>query len=103
MNAETAWYATDRKDNALVTATKAAEANVKQVITSIAAAFSGAATKTLIIKEGTTAKITLDVVNSLQLDNLELEFAAGAAVSAELAASGASGVYGSVLLNGYTK
>jgi hypothetical protein len=45
----------------------------------------------------------LDVVNSLSLDNLELEFAAGAAVSAVLAASGTGGVYGSVLLTGYTK
>jgi len=100
---ETAWYATDRKDNALSTATKAADTNSKQVITAIYAGFSAAATKTLVIKEGTTAKVTLDVVNSLSLEGLELEFAEGAAVSAELAASGTAGVYGSVALNGYTR
>ena len=103
MNAETAWYATARADNAIATATKAAEANSKHVITSIYAAFGGASTKTLLIKEGVTTRITLDVVNSLALEGLALEFAAGAAVSAELAASGSAGVNGSVLLNGYTK
>lgn len=100
---ETSWYATDRKDNALATATKAAEANTRQVITGIYAAFSGTATKTLVIKEGATVKLTLDVVNSLTLDGLELEFASGAAVSAELTASGTAGIFGSVVLNGYSK
>lgn len=100
---ETAWHATDRKDNALATASKAAESNVKQVITAIYAGFSAAATKTLVIKEGATIKITLDVVNSLSLEGLELEFTDGAAVSAELTASGTIGVYGSVILNGYTR
>ena len=102
MNAETAWYATARESNATATANKAAEANSKHVITAIYAGFSGASNKTLLIKEGATTKITLDVVNSLSIEGLELEFAAGAAVSAELAAGG-SGIYGSVLLNGYTK
>lgn len=100
---ETSWYATARQDNALATATKAAETNTKQVITAIYAGFSAAATKTLVIKEGTTVKITLDVVNSLSMEGLELEFAEGAAVSAELAASGTAGIYGSVLLQGYTR
>jgi hypothetical protein len=37
------------------------------------------------------------------MDGLELEFAAGAEVSAVLEASGTGGVYGSVFLNGYTR
>lgn len=100
---ESSWFATERKDNAKATATKAADANQKQVITAIHAAYSNTKTATLIIKESTTAVMTLDVVNSLSMDNLELEFAEGASVSAELAASGTAGVFGSVLLNGYTK
>ena len=98
---ENSWYATDRKDNAIATASKVAEPLSKNVITTIHAAYSKTVTGTLVIKEGTTTKVTLDVVNSLDLDNLNLEFAAGSAVSAELSASGASGTYGSILLNGY--
>lgn len=103
MIAETSWWAADRKDNAVATATKAADTSQKQIITAIYAAYSGTKTGILTIKEGTTTKITLDVVNSLSLEGLELEFAAGTAVSAELSASGTATVYGSVLLNGYTQ
>jgi hypothetical protein len=100
---EATWYATARIDNGAATATKAADTNQRQVITSISAAFSGAKTKTLLIKEGSTTKITLDVVNSLTLNDISIEFADSAAVSAVLEASGTAGVYGSVLISGYTK
>ena len=103
MTQENSWYATDRKDNAIATASKVAEPFSNNVITAIHAAFSGTKNGTLDIKEGTTTKITLDVVNSLDLDNLNLEFAEGKAISAVLSASGTSGTYGSILLNGYVK
>jgi hypothetical protein len=54
MITESAWYATDRKDNGAATAAKAADANQKQVITGINAGFSAAATKTLTIKDQRT-------------------------------------------------
>jgi hypothetical protein len=100
---ETSWYATDRQNNAAATATKTADSRQVQVITGIYAAYSEAKTATLAIKEGATTKIAMDVVNSLTLVDLELEFTPGAAVSAVLDASGTAGVYGSVLLNGYTR
>lgn len=100
---ENSWYATDRKDNATATTSIAAEPLSNHVITAIHAAYSGAKTGTLVIKEDTTAKITLEVVNSLDLDGLNIELGEGKAISAELSASGTGGVYGSVLLNGYTR
>lgn len=100
---ENAWYATDRKDNALATATKAADTNAKQVITHIHAAYGNLINGTVVIKEGVTTKATLDVQGTLTLSGLEMEFASGAAVSAELSASGTVGTYGSILLHGYTK
>src|SRR5690554_4815826 len=99
---ENVWYETDRKDNAVATASHAAEPNVKHVITGIYAAYSAAKTGTLIIKEGTSSKITLDVQNSLSVNNVEIEFTSGAAISAVLSASGTAGTNGSVLLTGYT-
>lgn len=100
---ENSWYATDRKDNAAATASRAAEPLSNHVITAIHAAYSGAVTGTLTVKEGTTSKVVVDVVNSLSLDGLNIELGEGKAISAELSASGSAGVYGSVLLNGYTR
>lgn len=100
---EATWYATARASNAAAVATKAADMNQRQVITSITAAFSGTKTKTLTISEGSTVKVTLDVVNSLTLTDIYIEFSDSAAVSVELEASGTAGMYGSVLISGYTK
>lgn len=98
------WYAPpDRQNNATATATKAAVANQQHVITGIYCAFSGTATKTVVIKQGSTAIMTLDVVNSLSLVGIEIPIAMGSACSAELAASGSAGVYGSVALFGYSE
>jgi hypothetical protein len=99
---ENVWYETDRKDNAVATATHAAEPGVKHVITGIYASYSGTANGTLTIKEGATVKATLDMQNQVSIDK-EMEFASGEAVTVELSASGSAGVYGSLLVNGYTK
>ena len=100
---ENTWYLTDRDDNATSTATKAAEPGSSHVITGIHAGYSAAATKTLVIKEGSTAKITLNVVNQMDLSDVEIPLTAGEAITVELAASGTGGVYGGFLVTGYTK
>lgn len=100
---ETAWYATDRKDNALAAAAKAADANSKQVITHLHAAYSDLINGTVVIKEGAVTKATLDVQGSLTLTGMEMEFTDSADVSVELSASGTAGKYGSVLLHGYSR
>lgn len=101
MNSETTWYATDRKDNALATATKAADTNQSQVLYAVYAAYSDLYSGTLTIKEGAVTRAVLDVQNTLHLTNLHIEFGAGQAISAELSASGGAGVFGSILLHGY--
>lgn len=102
---EATWYAKDSQDNALATATKAAVANQKHVITHVSASFSAAATKLLQIKHGTTVVWEGYVVNSLVVDLTSAFPAAGTntAVSAELAASGTASVLGKVNLAGYTE
>ena len=90
----------DRQNNAKATAAMSASANVAHRITTLYCAFSGAATKTVVIKDGSTAIHTFDVVNSCLLTGLDIAGTAGNAVSAELAASGSAGVYGSVCIAG---
>jgi hypothetical protein len=101
-NPDTAWWETDRKNNATATATKTADANQKQIITGVYAAYSDLFAGTLVIKENSVAKLTLDVQGKLELNDIVMEFTAGLAVSAELSASGTAGVYGSVFLHGDT-
>lgn len=97
------WVVYDSDDNAASTAAKAAATGRQHVIYSVHASFSGAATKLLQVKDGTTVIFAAYVVNSFTL-HFPGGIAAtpGAAVSAELAASGTGGMIGTVGLHGAT-
>jgi len=103
VNMENSWWETDRKDNAAATAAHVKEPNAKHVITGVYAAFSEPMNGTLVIKEETTTKITLDVQGKINRSDLNIELDTNKNAVAELSASGTAGVYGSVLLLGYTK
>lgn len=104
MKKESEWTATDSQDNATATATKAANSHGRHVVTHIAASFSGAVTKLLQLKHGTTVVFEHYVVNSVHIDIPEgLRTASNNQdVSAVLAASGAGSTIGKVNLMGYT-
>jgi hypothetical protein len=101
INPDSTYYNSDRKDNAVATATITGETGANIVLLNIYAAYSDLFSGTLTIKEGSTTKMTLDVQGKLQLSDLTIQFSEGASVSAELSASGEAGVYGSVFLHGY--
>lgn len=98
-----AWSITARVDNGAATVTRAAEAG-RHFVTAIHASFSAAAIRLLTLSEGGTIVANFDVHN--QRDVVlpsPREFAAGTAVSATLAASGALGVLGTITVFGYTR
>lgn len=95
------WVASDSKDNALATATKAAVTGATHVLTGISASYSGAKTGLLQVKDSTTVVFEHYIVNA-DVIPLDIAIAAGHAVSAELAASGAGGTLGKVNITGYT-
>lgn len=98
------WTATDSKDNADATATKAANANARHCITAVTASFSAAATKLLQIKDGTTVILERYVYSAADLTfNAPIRASYNSAVSAVLTASGTGGVIGKVGLTGYTE
>ena len=103
---ETAWFLTDAKDNAAIAAAKGASAGQKHVVTGIYAGFSNAATagSAEITVDGATV-ISLRFTGQIALNNLELDLpsSVGKPVGIKLNASGGAGVFGTVLLNGYTK
>ena len=86
------WVATDSKDNATATATKAAETGRHHMVYSVDASFSATAIQLLQIKDGTTV-----IWEGHVHDSREVQFPAGisislgAAASAVLAASGTGG------------
>lgn len=96
-------------DNATATATKAAGgARVRQVILAAIVAFDGDAQgKVFQIKDGTTIKIEVPILQSPTIihaggETPLLRGALNGAVSGVLAASGTAGVNGFVTLIGYT-
>jgi hypothetical protein len=98
------WVQTASQNNALAVATRAAETGNRHTITRVSASYSVAATIGLLqIKNGTTVidefyvsgTFVLDMTNGYRGSN-------GAAVSAELAASGTAGVIGKVSIAGVT-
>lgn len=101
---EAEWIEKDTQDNVEATATKAAQANRRHVITHVSASFSAAATKLLQVKHGTTVVWEHYVVNSeiVPLPDGVRNANENEAVSAVLAASGAGGTVGKVNLAGYT-
>lgn len=97
------WVATGSADNALATASKAAETGKSHYITAVFAGYSAAKTGLLQIKDGTT------VIAEFYIENAEviplptpIKATAGNAVSVELAASGAAGNIGKANIVGYT-
>jgi len=95
------WVATDSKDNALATASKAAATDKTHVLTGVFASFSAAITKLLQIKDGSTVIAEHYIVNA-EFIPLNIKGTAGNAVSAELAASGTGGTIGKVNITGFT-
>jgi hypothetical protein len=97
------WVSTASADNALATATKAAETGKSHYITTIFASYSGAKTGLLQIKDGAAVIAEYYIVNADVISlPTPIKATAGNAVSVELAASGTAGTLGKVNLVGYT-
>ena len=104
MSDQTGWVVTASQDNAEATATKAAVSGKSHVVRSVDAGFSGAATKLLQIKDGTTVVWSGPVYSSREVVFPNgLTITKGNACSAVLAASGTGGVTGYVNLHGTTR
>lgn len=98
------WVARGGADNALATATKAAEDGREHIVYGVTASFSGAAAgKLLTIKDGTDVVFQAYVTNQLTVTfERGLVITRGNACSAELAASGTGLMLGHVNLHGIT-
>lgn len=98
------WIAKDKQTNALATATKAAQIGKSHYITAVSGSYSAAAAgKLLQVKDGATVIAEFHVHNSFSHTFPKpIWITAGAACSAELAASGTAGVDGAVTLSGIT-
>jgi len=96
------WVATDSQDNALATASKAGVAGKAHVITGVFASFSGAVTKLLQVKDGSTVIAEYYIVNAKDIPLINVRATSGNAVSAVLAASGTGGTIGKVNITGFT-
>lgn len=96
------WIEDATATNAVATATRAAEAGKTHYITAIIASYSAAAVGDLTFKDGAAAEFTFTVHNAEVITFAKpVPVTAGNAVSADLAAGGAS-VDGNVVLIGYT-
>lgn len=101
---QTGWVAKDSQDDAVATATQAAESGKKHTVYSVDASFSGAVTKLLQIKDGSDIAWEGYVVNSREVVFPKgLSITKGNAVSAVLAASGTGGTIGKVNIHGTTR
>lgn len=98
------WLAHDRRDNAIATATQAADPRGRShKITTIFASYSGVRTGLLQIRRDAVVIAEHYVVNSAVIPfNEPLLIGPSSAVSATLEASGTGGIFGSVSMVGYT-
>ena len=98
------WINKDSKDNALATATVAADAKKTHFVHAIRASFNDPAISgTLTIKQGATVLNELDVHGSRDIDFVQpMPFKMGVAVSATLSASGTAGKIGKVSVEGFS-
>jgi hypothetical protein len=99
------WTENASADNALATATHAAEAGKRHYIIGVTGGYSVAnAGKTLVVKDGAATVLTLRIHDTGGvMFPKPLRGTAGNAVSAELLASGTAGQIGNVALLGYTR
>lgn len=99
------WTKTDSQDNAAATATRAAAAGRRHLVTGVSAGFGAAKGGALLtIKDGGAIIWRTRVFNTLQRPfNDPIVITAGNGVSAELEASGTTGVFGDVTLEGYSE
>lgn len=98
------WTVSASADNALATASKAAEAAKRHYITAVGGSFSNAVTRLLQIKKGTDVIWEQYVVNSFSHEFARpIQGDVNELVSAELAASGTAGQLGKVNITGYTR
>ena len=96
------WSVGATADNGAAAATRAAETGRAHYVTGLYASFSAANIKTLTLSDGTTT-LTFHVHNQRDLVFAKpLKFLQGATVTATLAASGAGGQIGAVVLTGFT-
>lgn len=100
---ESEWVAKDSQLNALATATKAALAGRRHIVTAIIASYSGPKTGVVTLYHGATPVLEHYIINAdvVEIPDGLRNPAANQAVSAELEAGG-SGVTGKVNLLGYT-
>lgn len=95
------WVATDSKDNAIATATKAAATGKTHIITGAFASFSATKSGLLQVKDGNTVIAEQYIYDSGYIP-LNVKATAGNAVSAVLTASGTATTLGKVNLTGFT-
>lgn len=103
MSSRSRFSKTAKATNALATATETAVTGKRHVITVVSASYEAAAIGLLQIKDGVTVIWEHFVHNQIHLEGLELQNTKGAAISAELAASGSVGVDGAVNIQGFTE
>lgn len=97
------WTENDSQDNALATATRAAETHSRHVIMFAVVSYGTASTSGLLqVKQGSTV-VAEHYIHGADVIPLELYGDVNQAVSAELAASGTGGVLGKVALVGYSE
>ena len=106
MSSQAGWAVTDSQDNALATATKAADGSKQHIISGFSASFSAApgAFKLLQIKAGVIVvweRYIQSEASEIFPDGIAI--APSGAASAELAASGTGGTIGKVNLYGITR
>jgi len=99
------WTGDAQADNALATATKAAQVDKTHYLCAVIAGYSNAnAGKLVTVKDGATIVLRARIHNSLELVFANpLRITRGNAVSAELDASGTAGQNGNVAILGFTR
>lgn len=97
------WVITAEEDNALATATKAAESGKRHYIVTILASYSGTKTGNLEVKDGSTSLFNFVIENEEVIPlSKPLPISEGNALNVELEASGTGGELGDVTVIGYT-
>jgi hypothetical protein len=102
----TDWVVSTSADNALATATKAADPMRCHYVVGYVAGFSGAVQKVASLKAGGATLLSIpikDAGNGLVIFPRPIKFGRNQSVSLELPASGTAGILGYVALIGFSK
>lgn len=96
------WVENATADDAVATASRAAESGKTHYITAIIASYSATSEGQVNVKDGGSSIFTVDCYDDLIIPLKPLRITPGNAVSAELDASGGAGNVGTITLIGYT-